>query len=96
MLFSDSREVREMVEKLNLLPGPTVFNIDERPDADVLEPLLFRLTNATSFPVLIIGGAPVGGLAEVRTMDKEGTLPRLIEIAGAKIDGKKKKGGRKH
>jgi hypothetical protein len=96
MLFADSREVRTMVEKLNLAPGPTVFDVDTRPDAAVLEPLLFRLTNATALPLLLVGGTPVGGLAEVRAMDAAGTLARLVEIAGAKVNGKKKKGGRKH
>jgi hypothetical protein len=96
MYSPDTREIRAIVDKLNLLPGPTVFDVDQRPDAAVLEPLLFRLTNATELPVLLIGGSPVGGLHAVHELQAEGALPRLIEIAGAKVNGKKKKGGRKH
>jgi hypothetical protein len=54
------------------------------------------LTNATALPLVLIGGTPLGGLSELKNLSADGTLPKLIEIAGAKIDGKKKKGGRKH
>jgi len=92
----DSREIEAILDKLNLLPGPTVFHVNDRPDGEILEPLIFRLTNATALPLVLIGGTPRGGLRELKNLSADGTLPKLIEIAGAKIDGKKKKGGRKH
>jgi hypothetical protein len=73
-----------------------VFELDERADRAVLEPLLFRLTGAHALPVLLVGGEPVGDVMAVRRLHKEGTLQSLITAAGGKINGKKAKGGRKH
>jgi hypothetical protein len=93
---ADTRAVHAILDKLNLAPAPTVFEVNQRPDGAILETLLERLANATTLPLVLIGGNPVGGLAEISILEREGTLPRLVEIAGAKVDGKKKKGGRKH
>lgn len=65
-------------------------------DEDVLKPLLFRLTNLTSIPILLVGGKPVGAAEEIGYMYKKGDLAKTISEAGAIVDGGKKPKGRKH
>ena len=63
-------------------------------DAEVLIPLLHRLTSTTELPLVLIGGKPVGSFATVRELKESGELAKMITDAGAIIDGgaKKKKG----
>jgi hypothetical protein len=96
MYSSTSREIKTLLDGFRLAPAPTVIEVDQRPDASVLTPLLYRLTSAHELPILLIGGHPVGSIEEIRMLHKDGELKKLIEDAGAKIDGRKKKGGRKH
>jgi len=91
-----SREIKTMLDGFRLAPAPTVIEVDQRPDAAVLTPLLYRLTSAHELPILLVGGHPVGSIEEVRMLHRGGELKKLVEGAGAKIDGQKKKGGRKH
>lgn len=62
-------------------------------DADVLIPLLHRLTS-TELPLVLIGGKPIGSFATVRELKESGELAKMITDAGGIIDGgaKKKKG----
>lgn len=62
----------------------------------MLIPLLFRLTNASELPILLIGGNPVGSIDEVRELEASGQLKALISATGAEFGGahKKKKGRR--
>jgi glutaredoxin-related protein len=62
-------------------------------DADVLIPLLHRLTSSTELPVLLIGGKPVGSIAAIRELNGSGELATMITNAGSVIDGTKKKKG---
>ncbi|KAG8214062.1 hypothetical protein J3R82DRAFT_10820 [Butyriboletus roseoflavus] len=97
---SDSREVRHVLSNMNLKPAPLVVGVDQREDADVLSPLLTRLTHVPSLPILLIGGQPVGTDAhdtkdmmnEVRKLHKNGELARRILKAGSTLDSRKKKG----
>jgi hypothetical protein len=59
-------------------------------DAEVITPLLFRLTNATELPILLIGGNPVGSMDAIRELHTAGTLKSLIIQAGAVLDSSKK------
>lgn len=59
-------------------------------DADVLIPLLFRLTNSTELPILLIGGTPVGSIDTIRELNASGQLQALVTRAGAVLDGSKK------
>lgn len=65
-------------------------------DEEVLRPLLFRLTDTTELPILLVGGKTVGTVQEILYMHQKGDLSRKIAEAGAIIDGVKKKKGRKH
>ncbi|KII92558.1 hypothetical protein PLICRDRAFT_103624 [Plicaturopsis crispa FD-325 SS-3] len=103
MLFSKthsplSREIKTTLASLNLRPEPTIFEVDQRDDAAVLTPLIFRLTEAQDLPVLLIGGkrVAVNDIAALRAMQESGDLQKSIQSAGAILNGGKKKKGRKH
>lgn len=59
-------------------------------DADVLIPLLFRLTDSSELPILLIGGKPVGSMDTIRELSSTGQLKALATHAGAVLDGAKK------
>lgn len=91
-----SREMKGVIQALNLYPDPTIIDVDQRTDSDVTMPLLKRLTGAEQLPVVIIGGQPVRSMKEFRTLVESGSLKELVTASGAKINGKKVKHGRKH
>ncbi|THH22140.1 hypothetical protein EUX98_g8237 [Antrodiella citrinella] len=91
-----SRELKQMLIDMNLLPSPVIIEVDQRSDEAVLTPLLHRLTNTVDLPILLVGGHTVGSVAEIRYLHAKGELQRLIGRSGAQIDGGKKKKGRKH
>jgi len=84
---SRSREVRAIIDGLNLSPPPTIFDIDERDDANVLTPLLHRLTSSTELPILVIGGKPVGTISQIKSLQRSRNLHKMVTNAGAVIDG---------
>ncbi|KAG6837843.1 hypothetical protein H0H93_016211 [Arthromyces matolae] len=89
-----SREVKAILSKMSLRPSPTIIDVDIRDDAKVLEPILYRLTSSLELPILLVGGAPVGSIDEIRALESSGQLRQMITAAGAVIDGSKK--ARKH
>jgi len=98
MLFTkthhgNSREITSIILNMNLLPSPAIFDVNQREDADVLIPLLHRLTSSTELPLLLIGGKPVGSMADIRELNESGELATMITNAGSVIDGTKKKKG---
>ncbi|EIM81302.1 uncharacterized protein STEHIDRAFT_125560 [Stereum hirsutum FP-91666 SS1] len=90
-----SREVKSLLRDMHLRPSPTIFDLDERADAQVLVPLLYRLTSSDSLPILLIGGTPVGSIDAIRELDASGELKKMVTEAGAVIDGAKRKKGRR-
>ena len=62
----------------------------------MLRPLLKRLTQADDIPILLVAGRTIGTIEEIRYMNTKGDLARMINNAGAIVDGKKKPKGRKH
>lgn len=90
-----SREVKSILTSLRLRPAPTIIDVDTRDDADVLRPLLGRVTASSELPILLVGGKPVGTVEEIRALHKSGELRKLITAAGAVVDGAKKKKHRK-
>lgn len=86
-----SREVKALLAGLHLKPAPTIIDVDIREDAEVLEPLVQRLTSVDELPVLLVGGKPVGDMATIRSLYESGDLQQMITDAGAVIDGAKKK-----
>jgi glutaredoxin len=78
-----------------LKPAPTIIDVDIRDDADVLAPIIARVTSSTDLPVLLIGGKYVGSIDQIRALDQRGELRRLIAASGAVIDGVKRRKHRK-
>ncbi|KAG2135428.1 hypothetical protein DEU56DRAFT_737751 [Suillus clintonianus] len=98
MLFTklhhaNSREIKQIISNMDLRPPPAIFEVDQREDADVLIPLLHRLTSSTELPLMLIGGKPVGSMDTIRELNEAGELQKLITNAGGVIGGAKKKKG---
>lgn len=72
-----------------------IIDVDIRDDAEVLKPLIERLTSAHDLPVLLIGGKSAGTIEEIRAMHKSGALQQQMTEAGAVINGARKKKHRK-
>ncbi|KDQ21584.1 hypothetical protein BOTBODRAFT_168826 [Botryobasidium botryosum FD-172 SS1] len=89
-----SREAKTIMDTYRLRPAPTIFDVDERGDVDVLTPILFRLTGATTFPIVLIGGNRVD-LDTLRADHTDGKLRSNLTAAGAVVGGRKKKKGKK-
>lgn len=83
-----SREMKGVFAALTLRPGVTVFELDQRVDADVLRPLLQRLTRGAQLPFALVGGRTLT-LTELRTEVKSGALTDRVARAGAVINGAK-------
>lgn len=85
---------------MHLNPAPLVVEVDQREDAQVLLPLLTRLTHVPSLPILLIGGQAVGIdapdikslMGEIRKLHDNGELTRRVAEAGATVQPGKKKG----
>jgi hypothetical protein len=90
-----SRELKTLVASYQLKPSPTIFEVDQRADAAVLEPTLYRLTSTTELPILVVGGETLGpSLKDIQTLHTTGELREKIGLAGAVVGGAKKKKGK--
>ncbi|KAF8895744.1 hypothetical protein CPB84DRAFT_1682176 [Gymnopilus junonius] len=91
-----SREIKSVLSGLYLRPAPTIIDVDVRDDADVLIPMLARLTPSPELPVLIIGGKPTdSSLDNIHELEKSGELEKMITEAGSIVNGAKKRKHRK-
>lgn len=90
-----SRELKGILNNLNIYPSPTIIDVDVRDDAAVLLPVLQRLLPFPELPVLLIGGRAVGSIKEVRELEKSGELQKLITASGSTVDGAKRRKLRK-
>jgi glutaredoxin-related protein len=86
-----SREIKATLLSMNLHPAPTIMDVDIRDDAEVLKPMLLRLTASSDLPILLVGGQPIGSITVIRDMIESGELQRRIYEAGAVSVEKKKK-----
>ncbi|KAJ2917767.1 hypothetical protein MD484_g2673, partial [Candolleomyces efflorescens] len=90
-----SRELKTVLASLYLSPAPVIVDVDMRDDAEVLKPILARLTSGSDLPILLVGGKVVGTVEEIKEMHKDGRLARAVSEAGAVVNGAKKKKGKK-
>ncbi|KAF8813883.1 hypothetical protein BYT27DRAFT_7206635 [Phlegmacium glaucopus] len=90
-----SRQLKGVLDSLNLKPAPTIIDVDVRDDAAILEPMLKRLLPFPELPILLIGGKAVGSIEEVLELEKNGDLQKLITASGSAINGAKRKKHRK-
>jgi len=88
-----SREVKAILENLRLHPKPTIIDVDLRDDAEIVEPLIRRLTSVSELPVLIVGGKTLGSLEDIKASAESGELQKLVAASGAVVNGAKR---RKH
>ncbi|KIO30723.1 hypothetical protein M407DRAFT_5478 [Tulasnella calospora MUT 4182] len=86
-----AREVKKIIDSYKLLPKPVVIEVDERRDADIISPLLHRLTSSPTLPILLVGGKPAGTVDQIQAAHEDGSLKRLLAEAGAVIGGSEKK-----
>jgi len=97
LLFVESRSaatraLTTIIDEYNISPPPPVIIVDERSDAQILLPLIQRLTTSSSLPVLLIGGELVGpSIDDIKSMDGDGSLKALIGKAGGVVGGGKRK-----
>ncbi|KZT29067.1 hypothetical protein NEOLEDRAFT_1128601 [Neolentinus lepideus HHB14362 ss-1] len=97
-----SREVKALLEAMNLKPSPTIIDIDQRPDAHTLIPLLSRLTapyldagedsEDPTLPILLLSGQPLS-LSQIRQLNERKELRPMVAKSGAVINGGKRKKG---
>jgi hypothetical protein len=92
-----TRALRVVIDSFNLRPTPIVIDVNERLDADTLEPVLRRLTGSPSFPILVVDGVlvDVSTADRLKELSESGTLKKLVTESGAIIDGGKRKKGRR-
>jgi len=90
-----SRELKSILNNLNLYPSPTIIDVDVRDDTAVLFPVLQRLLPFPELPVLLIKGRAVGSIEEVRELEKSGELQKLINDSGSTVDGAKRRNAKK-
>ncbi|KAI0745928.1 hypothetical protein C8Q76DRAFT_44761 [Earliella scabrosa] len=90
-----SREIKQVLDTLYLRPAPTIVDVDQRPDENVLVPLLFRLTETNELPILLVGGRTVGHPKEIKYLAAKGELQKAITEAGGVVDGARKKKAKK-
>lgn len=60
-------------------------------DVEVITPILYRLTGASSVPILLVGGRNAGTVEEIRAANATGALRLDLAAAGAVIGGSEKK-----
>jgi len=92
-----TRSLRALIDSFNLRPTPVVIDMNERLDADTLEPVLQRLTSSAPFPILLVDGVlvDVSSAERLQELSESGTLKKLVSEAGAVINGGKRRKGRR-
>ncbi|KAG8896588.1 hypothetical protein FRB99_008821 [Tulasnella sp. 403] len=91
-----ARQLRAIIDSYKLLPLPAVIEVNEREDAHLMRPIIFRLTKHKAFPILVVGGEAYGTFDDVQKAHEDGTLRDALANAGAIIGGSEKKKIKKH
>ncbi|KDN49713.1 hypothetical protein RSAG8_01778, partial [Rhizoctonia solani AG-8 WAC10335] len=85
------RDLKKIFASYKLKPAPVIFEIDQREDVAVLEPVLYRLTGEASLPIVLLGGRSIGSPADIAKLHESGDLERAMKSAGVTIVPPKKK-----
>ena len=84
MLMSEVRIIRPY----HLPSSPDITVNSKQDDHKLLFPLLYRLTGASSLPIVLIGGEPqTYSYEELVEMNETGELAKKLNSAGAETDG---------
>ncbi|KAL0945353.1 hypothetical protein HGRIS_000851 [Hohenbuehelia grisea] len=84
-----SRSVKATLSSLNLSPPPTFVDVDTREDASIVSAIVTRVTGATEFPILLVGGKVIA-TDDLEALQAFGELKTILAAAGATVDGSKK------
>ncbi|KAJ1304761.1 hypothetical protein OPQ81_005899 [Rhizoctonia solani] len=85
------RDLKKIFASYKLKPAPVIFDIDQREDSAVLEPVLYRLTGETSLPITLLGGRSIGSPADIAKLHESGDLEHAMKSVGVTIVPPKKK-----
>ncbi|KAH7339798.1 hypothetical protein B0J17DRAFT_716795 [Rhizoctonia solani] len=85
------RDLKKIFASYKLQPAPVIFDVDQREDATVLEPALYRLIDDASLPIVLLGGRSIGSPADVAKLHESGDLERAMKSVGVTIVPPKKK-----
>ncbi|HEX4510931.1 MAG TPA: hypothetical protein VH328_12650 [Burkholderiaceae bacterium] len=79
LLYFDGKDHRTKTKVEELLRGrDIVFQVLDVTDDEAERSWVTTTAKMTEFPIVIIGGAPAGGLAELTQLDLSGELVRLV------------------
>ncbi|KAF8678449.1 hypothetical protein RHS04_05265 [Rhizoctonia solani] len=85
------RDLKKIFASYKLKPAPVIFDVDQREDAAVLEPVLYRLIGETSLPIVLLGGRSIGSPSDITKLHDSGDLEQAMKSAGVSIVPPKKK-----
>ncbi|CAE6514357.1 unnamed protein product [Rhizoctonia solani] len=85
------RDLKKIFASYKLKPAPVIFDVDQREDAAILEPVLYRLMDEASLPIVLLGGRSIGSPADIAKLHESGDLERAMKSAGVTIVPPKKK-----
>ncbi|KAG8687397.1 hypothetical protein FRC11_007297 [Ceratobasidium sp. 423] len=85
------RDLKKIFASYKLKPAPVIFDVDQREDAAVLEPVLYRLTGEMSLPIALLGGRSIGSPADIAKLHESGDLERAMNNVGVTMVPPKKK-----
>ena len=79
LVYFDGKDHRTMTKVEELLRGhEIVFKVLDVADDEVERSWVTTAAKTTEFPIVVIAGAPVGGLAELVQMDVDGQLVQRV------------------
>ena len=79
LLYFDGKDHRTKTKVEELLRGrDIVFQVLDVGDDEAERSWVTTTAKTSEFPIVVIGGAPVGGLAELTQLDLSGELVRLV------------------
>jgi len=79
LLYFDGKDHRTKTKVEELLRGRDIaFQILDVGDDEAERSWVTTAAKTNEFPIVVIGGAPVGGLAELTQLDLSGELVRLV------------------
>ncbi|KAJ3527796.1 hypothetical protein NM688_g8079 [Phlebia brevispora] len=74
-----------LLETYNLMPTPTVVELDKRLDGLFIQTILSRLTGRSTVPNIVLQGKSIGGSDDIHQIDDEGKLKSLLESNGVEV-----------
>ncbi|VDB95931.1 unnamed protein product [Peniophora sp. CBMAI 1063] len=80
-----SRRAKALLASYDLSPPPTIIEVDQRGDGDLIKSILTRLTDRATFPNVILKGNSIGGSDDLAALHQRGKLAPMLRKAGIQI-----------